>query len=114
MRFDLNQHVVLWLDQPDVTIEMPETACAPQNVLRLVQTGPCRSITWPGDVRWPGGFAPMVGPDAGDQLTIVMHWDGRDFYGTTLRSDAESRLPIPTEMLPANPTLWERLDGEED
>lgn len=51
-------------------------------VLKLVQdaTG-SRVATWPGTVKWPGGFAPTLSTAASAVDIISFYYDGTNYYG---------------------------------
>jgi hypothetical protein len=118
--FDTHRYCLIWLDQPEVTIELPERTCSVDCVLQLVQVGGCKTIVWPGKVRFPGGYAPVFGPNVGDVLLVTLRYDGTNYYGTPIR-DSGGPVVVPTrlkewvdlESKAQRPTFWERLDDEE-
>lgn len=60
----------------------PEPSGPCNLVLKLIQDGTgSRTVTWPGDVKWPSGTAPTLSTGAGDIDIICFYYDGSDFYG---------------------------------
>lgn len=60
----------------------PEPSGPCNLVLKLVQdaTG-SRTVTWPADVKWPGGTAPTLTTAANSIDIVSFYYDGTDFYG---------------------------------
>lgn len=51
-------------------------------IFKLIQDGTgSRTVTWPGDVLWPGGTAPTLTTDASAVDIVSFYYDGTDFYG---------------------------------
>jgi hypothetical protein len=51
-------------------------------VLRLVQDGTGgRTVTWPANVKWPGGTAPTLSTAAGAEDIISLYYNGTNYYG---------------------------------
>ena len=50
--------------------------------LKLVQDGTgSRTVTWPADVKWPGGTAPTLTTTASAVDIVTFYYDGTAFYG---------------------------------
>lgn len=62
----------------------PEPSGPCNLVLKLIQdaTG-SRTVTWPADVKWPGGTAPTLTTAASSVDIITFYYDGTDFYGNS-------------------------------
>jgi len=66
----------------DCTFTFTEPSGPCSLILKLVQDGMGnRTVTWPGDVYWPGGTAPTLTTDAEAIDIICFYYDGTDFYG---------------------------------
>lgn len=60
----------------------PEPAGPCNLILKLVQGGAgSYTVTWPADVKWPGGTAPTLSTGVGEIDFISFYYDGTDFYG---------------------------------
>lgn len=51
-------------------------------VLRVVNDGTARTITWPGSVLWSGGTAPVLTGTNGKVDLINFYYDGTSYYGS--------------------------------
>ena len=51
--------------------------------LKLIQDNiyPVTTLTWPGSVKWPGGIAPVLTPLVNAVDTVVLFYDGTNYYG---------------------------------
>lgn len=60
----------------------PEPSGPCNLILKVVQdaTG-SRTVTWPADVKWPGGTAPTLSTGANAVDLVSFYYDGTDFYG---------------------------------
>lgn len=67
----------------NVTFTFSPEPSGPCNlILKLVQDGTgSRTVTWPADVKWPGGTAPTLTTAASAVDIISFYYDGTDFYG---------------------------------
>jgi hypothetical protein len=53
-------------------------------VLRLVQDGTgSRTVTWPANVKWPGGTAPTLTTTASATDLVNIYYDGTNYYGSS-------------------------------
>lgn len=60
----------------------PEPGGACSLILKLVQGGSgSYTVTWPADVNWVDGNAPVLSIGVNDIDLICFHYDGVDFYG---------------------------------
>jgi len=67
----------------NVTFTFSPEPSGPCNlILKLIQdaTG-SRTVTWPADVKWPGGTAPTLTTTASAIDIVSFYYDGTDFYG---------------------------------
>ena len=63
-----------------VTLANPHVGGA--YLLRVVNDGTARTITWPGNVLWSGGTAPTLTGTANKVDLINFYYDGTKYYGS--------------------------------
>lgn len=64
-----------------LTFSNPEIGRA--YVLKCVNDGTARTITWPGTVLWPSGTAPTLTGTNNKVDLINLYWDGTSYYGSS-------------------------------
>ena len=75
-----NKQLTTLTDNTTLTFTAPGGAAS--LILRIVQDGTgSRTITWPGNVRWPGGTAPTLSTAAGAIDIVGIYYDGTNYYG---------------------------------
>lgn len=83
---DSNSHVIdLESATGDVTLTFANAKAGGSYVIEFIQGSTARAITWPSEVKWEGGSAPVisVAEDAIDLISLF--YDGTRFLGSALQ-----------------------------
>jgi hypothetical protein len=72
---------VKWTANCTVTLSNPVAGQA--YVLKVVNDGTARTITWPVAVKWPAGSAPTFTGTNGKVDLINLYYDGSSYYGSS-------------------------------
>lgn len=64
-----------------LTLANPQTGGA--YVIKLVNDGTARTITYPGTVLWPGGTVPTLTGTNNKVDLLNFYWDGTSYYGSS-------------------------------
>ena len=77
---DGQKHFLTLTDNTTITFDNPFGTCNLSLRVKQDATGG-RSITWPVNVKWPGGVAPTITSTSNAVDIISFYYDGTDYYG---------------------------------
>ena len=82
--FDLGDKVILDLSSAsgDVTVNLLNEATGADYRIKVVQGGTLRTITWPANVKWPGGEEPSQYMSINSDNVVYLDFDGTDFIAS--------------------------------
>lgn len=66
----------------DVTLTMSNPHAGASYVIVVIQGSTARNITWPANVKWPGGTAPVISTSDDAKDIIALYYDGTDYLAT--------------------------------
>ena len=76
-----NQSMTLGVATTTLTLSNPIAGA--NYSIKIIQdavTG-SRTVTWPANIKWPGGFTPILSTGVGEIDVISLTYDGTDYYG---------------------------------